>query len=160
MSRILVVYFSRTGTTGRVAEQVAQALHGEACAITEASSRLGPLGYVRSLWEASTGRDATIQPLRCDPSEADLLVIGTPIWGWHLSSPVRSFVRRHRAAMRHCAFFCTQGGSGSEAAFAELRQLAGQAPLATLALSDAEVADGSGRAKFDAFVATLREASE
>ena len=83
------------------------------------------------------------------------MLIGTPIWGWHLSSPARAFARRYRAQIRRCAFFCTMGGSGSDAAFAELRQLTGQEPLATLALTDAEIDDGRATQRIADFVATL-----
>jgi menaquinone-dependent protoporphyrinogen IX oxidase len=159
MSRkVLVVYFSRTGYTKRIAEQLATALNATLCPITEPKSRLGLLGYSRCLWEASMGRDAPIDPLACDPGQADLVLIGTPIWGWHLSSPARAFARRYRAQIRRCAFFCTMGGSGSDAAFAELRQLTGQGPLATLSLADAQIDDGRATPQIAAFVTTLNEA--
>jgi Flavodoxin len=155
---VLVIYFSRTGNTRRVAEQLALELGGQACAITEATSRQGFIGYSRCLWDSLLRRDAAINPLACKPAQAELVVIGTPIWAWHLASPVRSFVRRHRVDIKRCAFFCTMGGSGSEAAFDELCTLTSQLPLATLALTDLEVTTGTGQAKVNAFVASLQGA--
>jgi hypothetical protein len=155
---VQVIYFSLTGNTRRVAEQLALALGGQACAITEATSRQGFFGYSRCLWDSLLRRDAAINPLACKPALADLVAIGTPIWAWHLASPVRSFVRRHRAEIKRCAFFCTMGGSGSEAAFDELSTLTGQLPLATLALTDLEVTSGTGQSKVNAFVASLQSA--
>lgn len=157
--KTLVVWFSRTGLTRGVAERITAALGAQACAITERRSRLGPLGYLRSAWEASRGRDAAIEALAADPRTADLVVIGTPVWAWHLSSPVRAFARRHRGDFRRVAFFCTMGASGSEAAFAELRELTGREPVATLALADREIDTPAGRARLDAFVAALKAAA-
>ena len=53
--KVIVVYFSRTGYTKRVAEPLATALDATLCPITEPKSRLGLLGYSRCLWEASMG---------------------------------------------------------------------------------------------------------
>jgi flavodoxin len=154
--KTLVVYFSRTGHTRRVAEQLAVALGATLCPITEARSREGVFGYLRSLTEAAFGLDGPIGKSTHDPAQFDLVVIGTPIWGWHLSSPVRAFVRRHHAAIRPCAFFCTMGGSGSNAAFAELSKLVGLAPLATLAVTDNDIDRGRAAPKVERFVAALR----
>jgi flavodoxin len=157
--RILVVYFSRTGYTRRAAEGVARAAGGELCAIAEKRSRRGLWGYARCLWQASFGRSPTVEPLGCDPTSADCVVIGTPIWGWRLASPVRSFAQRYRGQLGHFAFFCTEGGSGSEAAFAELQRILGRPPVATLALTDAEI-DGAGAAsRIEPFVRAVTAAA-
>jgi menaquinone-dependent protoporphyrinogen IX oxidase len=158
MGAALVVYCTRTGYTRRVAELLASALEGRTCELTERRSRRGVVGYSRCLWEASMGRDAPIDNLACEPADAELVIIGTPIWGWHLASPARTFARRFRADIRHCAFFCTMGGAGSDAAFAELQRLTGQAPLATLALTDAEIDDGRAVQRIQAFAAQLKDA--
>jgi Flavodoxin len=153
--KVLVVYFSRTGYTRRTAEMLAKATGGELCAITESTSRQGLWGYWCSAWQALMRREASVNKLSCDPAAADLVLIGTPIWGWHLSSPVRTFARLHASRIRRFAFFCTMGGSGSETVFAELRQIFGRPPLATLALTDAEVESGSAWPKAEAFARGL-----
>jgi flavodoxin len=144
--KTLVVYYSRTGHTQQVAEQLAAALGATLCPITEPGSRLGPLGYARSLIEGAFGRDAPIRAAQHDPAGYDLVLLGTPIWGWHLSSPVRAFARRHAKQIRRAAFFCTMGGSGAEQAFAELEQLIGHPPVATLAITEAELGTAAARA--------------
>jgi len=158
---VLVVYYSRSGTTRRLADHLAQALDANAVAITETRSRAGLWGYQRSLFEAVAGRDATIRPLRERLRDYDLVVIGTPIWGWHLSSPVRAFARQNAKAIRRAAFFCTMGGAGDGAAFAELERLLGRKPRATLAVTAAEMANLNGastQARIGAFVTRLRQA--
>lgn len=159
MMKILVVYFSRTGHTRRLAERLARELDATPMAIAETGSRLGFLGYWRSLFEAVAGRGAEIEKARRDPAEFDLVVVGTPIWGWNLSSPVRAFMRSHARSMPRAAFFCTMGGSGDRVAFEELQRLLGRAPEATLALTQAEVAHlgrADVKAKIARFVAPLR----
>jgi menaquinone-dependent protoporphyrinogen IX oxidase len=156
--KALVVYFSRTGHTKRVAERIARQLGGSTLALAERGSRLGLCGYLRSLVEGVAGLEATLESLRKLPRDYELVVIGTPIWGWHLSSPVRAFTRQQADALRRVAFFCTMGGSGDRAAFAELERLVGHRPEAVLALTEAEVAQMNQpdtRAKIDRFVDRL-----
>ncbi|NML18204.1 flavodoxin family protein [Azohydromonas caseinilytica] len=156
MSRILVAYYTRTGCTGRVATRLAEALDAQLLQIEETRSRLGPLGYMRCCYEAVRRRVPSIEPVGIDPGRFELLVIGTPIWCWHLSSPVRAFARREGRAARRVAFFCTMGGAGYTGAFDELRTLLGQEPVATLALTDAEIDNAAGTARIERFVQALR----
>ena len=90
-----------------------------------------------------------------EPSHYALAVIGTPVWFWSLSSPVRAWVRRHTLSGPELAFFCTMGGSGAERAFAQLEQACGQPPLATLALTEAQL-DKDITLALTRFVAELR----
>lgn len=154
--KVLIAYYSRTGYTRRVAEQLAARLQATLSPITEARSRLGFLGYQRCIVESVLDRDAAINPATEDPAQYDLVVLGTPVWAWHLSSPVRAFARRHAASVNRCAFFCTMGGAGADKALAALERCLGQAPRATLALTDREIDDGSAGSKIDAFVAALQ----
>ena len=161
--RVLVVYYSRTGRTRQLAERLARELHGTTLAITEPRTRFGLLGYPRSLIEAVTGRDAAIDAPRRSPLEYDLVLFGTPVWGWHLSSPMRALARRWSRRAARVAFFATMGGSGSRAAFDELRRLLGRPPLAELALTERECADltaPESRLKVERFVQRLQQAFE
>lgn len=157
--KTMVVYFSRTGRTRTLAQRLAAEFGTKAEPIREERSRQGFLGYQRSLLEAVMGRDADIDPRRPAPTGRDLVLLGTPIWGWHPSSPVRAFMRLHAKHMHRVAFFCTMGGSGDYIAFSELEGILGRRPEATLALTEREmkaIDSDSVRAKIDEFVKSLR----
>jgi flavodoxin len=156
MNRILVTYFSRTGYTRRVAEQLARALDATLCRIKEPRSRMGLLGYSRCLLEASFDIDPQIKPIAHEPARFDLVVIGTPVWGWQLASPPRAFARTYGSQIRRVAFFCTMGSSGAQKAFAQLQQALGMQPVATLALTDREIDANTTGPKLNAFVDALQ----
>lgn len=161
--KTLVVYYSLTGHTRRVAERLARLLDGSALAITEPVPRHGMTGYGRSLYEAVSGRDARIEPPLRDPAAYDLVLIGTPVWAWHLSSPVRALARRWATRLPQVAFFATMGGSGSDRAFEELRRLVGRKPLAELALTERECMDLATPAvngRLESFARLLRSSAE
>jgi len=87
-SKALVVYYSRTGTTRRLAEVLAKALQADIEPVIDTKKRSGTLGYLRSVVEALQKRGAPIEPMRTDPRSYDLVVIGTPVWAWSVSLAV------------------------------------------------------------------------
>lgn len=160
-SRILVVYYSRTGHTKQLAQRIADAVGADIEAIADRTNRAGVLGYLRSTYEAVRERQADIAPPSHDPAAYPLVIIGTPIWAMSASSPVRSYLRRHRGALRSVAFFCSCGGSGGERAFAQMaRDLGGAQPVTTLIVREADLEAARGIAAIDRFVADVQTAEE
>ena len=119
-ARILVVYYSRTGTTRKVAKSLAAALHCDSEEVVETSSRSGMFGYLRSVIDARRQVPSRIVAGASDPSLYDLIVIGTPVWAWSLSSPVRAYLLANKPRLPAVAFFCTLGGAGSDQAFGQM----------------------------------------
>lgn len=135
----LVVYFSRTGNTKKVAEKIAKELGSDIEEIKEGRDRKGFLGYMRSGKEASMkSRPKIDEPVK-KVKEYDVVIIGTPVWSWSVSSPVRSYIHKVRDDFKGVAFFCTMGGSGGKNAFKAMEDAASMVPKATLELMQKEV---------------------
>lgn len=139
MNKTLVVYYSRTGYTRKIAEAIASACDADIEGLEDVKSRSGIFGYLRSAREALTKSLADIKPLNKEPAPYDLLILGTPVWAGHVSSPIRSYIEQHKNLFKQVAFFCTQGGSGAEKVLQNLVELCGKEPVATLALKDADI---------------------
>lgn len=155
MSRTLVVFHSRSGHTRRVAKALAERLDADLDEIVVRQARHGPLGYARCALEALGACAATVRATEHDPAGYDWVLVGTPIWFWSLSSPVRAWVQGHHCGDAKLAFFCTMGGSGAEHAFEQLESACGRAPRATLALTESQLHGGLDAA-LDGFVAELQ----
>jgi flavodoxin len=151
----LIAFHSRTGYTRRVAETLAGDCNAVVDEILPVRDRNGFVGYLCCALEARGGRAPAIMPARRDPREHELVIIGTPIWAWSLSSPVRSYLREHGRNLRRVAFFCTMGGAGAENAFSEMCDLCGRTPVATLALTDRQIDARSHDPALAAFVKAL-----
>ena len=99
--RVLVAYFSATGTTARVAGKVAQATGGELYAITPAESYTSALnadGY-------------------------DVIFLGYPVW-WNLAPRiVNTFVESHDLNGKTVIPFATSGSSGIANSAAALKEI-------------------------------------
>lgn len=154
--KILVIFYSRSGTTRRVATALAAKLGGSVEEIVEARGRDGFLGYWRSIIEARRKSSPEILPAKNDPSSFGLVVIGTPVWAWSVSSPVRAYLTANKGRLPAVAFFCTLGGKGSETAFGQMQEIVGKPPRATCAITARDVASGGEGALIAKFAGELQ----
>ncbi len=152
----LVVYFSRTGHTKKIGDEIAKALPGDVEEIVDTENRAGPIGWLKSGREASGKKLAKIQPVKKDPANYDIVVIGTPIWASNMSSPVRTYLTENKAKFKNVAFFCTEGSKGAETAFAEMGEIAGKKPKATLTIAMADLKSGSDADKVKKFAGEIK----
>ena len=137
--KILVVYYSRTGTTKKIATAIASHVDCDLEEIGDVADRSGLVGYMKSGKEASLKQLPDIKAQKKDPADYDLVVIGTPIWAWDVASPVRTYLTRNAGKIKKAAFFCTMGGSGDKGAFKTMEGFCGTKPKATLVLRTKEV---------------------
>ncbi len=142
MKKALIAFYSRTGRTRQVAHAISRRCDAHLEDIQLAHEPNGWRGYLYSALSAIRQRTPALGPLEHAVGDYDLVIVGTPIWAFHVCSPVRSYLVRVHDSLRdiaNVAFFCTMGGAGAERVFGELRTLTGHTPIATLALNEREV---------------------
>ena len=128
MSEMIVVYYSRTGKTRMVAEQLSKLLAADIEEITEKKDRSGVLGFI------GAGKD-TLLKRGCelahapDPEKYRLVLIGMPIWALQPAAPVRSYLQMVDLSGKTVCAFCTSDGSKGKRTFKALNRLL-PAPLA------------------------------
>lgn len=152
MNRILVVYYSRSGTTGKVAGTIASALGADLEEIVDTAERNGVMGYVRSATEGMLGMPSEIRRPARNPAAYDLVLVGTPVWTWSVSSPVREYLTWMGGSAKRVGFFATEGGAGGSRAFRQMEELCGKPPLQTLELTGQDVSGCDAAARIEAFV--------
>jgi flavodoxin len=158
MARILVVDYSRTGNTHLVAEALARELGADLERIRDTRSRRGLWGYIRSAREALTERPTEIRRLKCDPADYELVILGSPVWTGHVSSPMRRYLTDNAGKFDRIAVFVSEGGRGGPKVLAEMAALAGRRPLAKLELRANEIEDDLVH-KIAGFVDRVRKAA-
>ncbi len=155
--KILVVYYSRTGNTRKIAQEIATKLGCDIEELIDTKNRKGFLGYLKSGYDAIRKRPTILQPLKTNAEEYDLVIIGTPIWGWNVSTPVRTYIIQNRGKFNKIAFFCTMGGSGDAKAFETMSTLTGLVPVSTMAITEKELKGGRYSTKLEKFISELRK---
>ncbi len=153
--KTLVAYYSMTGHTRRIANEVRDVTGAELEEIQEPTPRQGLTGVLRALFDGVVRRTPPILVAGHDPADYDLLVIGGPVWAGRMAAPVRTYAKRYGANARHVAFFCTEGGRGAETAFADLEELCQHPPEATLVVNAAHLPAVEHHVALSRFVSTL-----
>jgi flavodoxin len=150
--KAVVVFYSRTGTTRKVAEIIGGMLKCHIEEIVDTKNRAGAWGYLVAGKDSAMKNLTVIQGVKRNPALYDVVIIGTPVWAWHMSPPVRTYIAQQKEKFKNLAFFCTMGGSGSKGTFGEMEALCGKKPLAVLALTAKEVAVGGFGERIKRFI--------
>jgi len=130
--KILVVYYSRTGNTKRVAEDIAASLKADIEEIVDIRDRSGFMGYMKAGRDAMKARLTEIGQMQKDPADYDVVIIGTPIWAWSMTPAVRTYMVKYKSAIKQAAFFTTAGGSKPDKIVKAMEELLGMKPLGTV----------------------------
>jgi len=150
--KTLVVYYSRTGTTKKVALAVADELGSDLEELIDKKKRRGPLGFAVAARDAALKKTTKIEEPRNAPASYDLVVVGTPVWAGTMSCAARAYLGRTKDALPDVAFFLTTAHSGIDRTFQHMKELAGKVPIATLSLRAKEVRRDQHRDKVKSFV--------
>jgi len=129
----LVVYYSRTGTTRKVAEKLASLLKCVSEEIRDTKNRKGTLGWLRAGKDATSKKLTKLETVNNDPASYDIVIIGTPKWNRRLSTPIRTYLTQYKDHFKKVAFFCTYQYTDDDP-FDEMESICGKAPVATLRL--------------------------
>lgn len=152
----LILYFSRSGNTRKVAEQLASELNSEIEAIRCSRYSGSWIGYARAGYDSLRKVRPAIEPIKSDLTQFDRLILGTPIWTSYPSTPVRAFLDRYRELPERVALFMTQGGQSAPAVAARLVTDAISRDLeASLSIMGSDAGSTAANAKVSAFIQSL-----
>jgi hypothetical protein len=141
MSKVLVVVYSYTSTSRRVARLLSQQQGWQLGEITEVRPRSGVLGALRCLLDSLLRRCPEIRYDGPLPRQFDAVVLVSPIWAQRLAGPMRSFVARRRDHLPDVAVVSVMGDRGAPKAVAEIGRIIGRAPFLSTAFTTREVDD-------------------
>lgn len=157
LGNVLVVFYSRTGTTRTVAEAIRDALGCEIDEVKDTKGRSGVIGWLRAGKDAGSRSLTKISGVDMDPSEFDVVVIGSPTWNGTVSTPIRTYITERKDSLREIALFST-GDAEEPVAIRDMEELAGKSPVATLHLvRKRDVEDGSYLERVGEFASKIRE---
>ena len=156
--KTLIVFYSRSGITRKVAEQLRDNLDCDIEELIDKKDRSGSLGYMRSVINSLRKSPANLEKIENDPSNYELIIIGTPVWTMKMSTPIRTYINQNHPKFNNVAFFATASGDNFEGTFNEMRELIGT-PLAEIGFQTKEVNDGTYKANVAGFAGKIRDMS-
>jgi len=152
----LVAYYSRTGHTKKIGDIIADTLKCDREEIVDTKDRSGFFGYMSAGKDATLKDVTTIGPTKYDASTYGIVIIGTPIHSFGLSSPVRTYLRENKNKFNKVAFYCTCGGMGMDRAFRDMEKESGKKPLATMIIREKELKKGDYTEKIGQFINSIK----
>lgn len=167
--KILYVYFTRTGNNGVLAQVICKSLGCKSERI-EAGSNLSSMFVMLRLGiESILGIMPKINEPKENPSEFDLLIIGTPAWAGNLPSPAQAYLRMKKKDVKRYAVASLSGKGDNPKMLGQIRRVMGKEPVAVLEISmpktekpsmDAVIDDSylqkEWAGKIDEFIAIIR----
>ena len=156
MSRILVVFYSFTGTGRRLARLLAAQQQWPIGEVQELRPRSGKEGNWRCVLDSLLRRRPAIRYEGPALRNFDVVVLIAPIWARQLAGPMRSFVAELRTALPEVAVLSVMGSDGAPAAAAEIGRWTKETPLLAGAFTSREVNDGSCAGRLQAFGDAIR----
>ena len=123
--KILVVYFSHTGTTREIANQIHTIAGGDIFEIQAVESY--PVDYEEAKKRAKQEQESGYKPALKGRVENirsyDVVFIGYPIWWGTIPAPIRSFLSEYDLSGKSVVPFCTHRGSGLGRSVADISKL-------------------------------------
>ena len=157
--RRLVLYYSNTGNTQKVAKALADALGAELAEV-RCPAYLQWFGPIAMAWQIFSRRLPTVESLVLPHSHYDLVVVGGPVWAAHAAPPIMSVLKRRSFDASALALFVTCNGSASnsppEPAIADMKDAAAQTPvLGTAIFREADIRSPRFADRITAFASQL-----
>lgn len=112
--KVLVLYYSQTGTTQAVAEELQKQLGADIERIEAATPYDGDFQATveRGGEELRNGEGPELKPIQANLEDYDVIFIGYPIWFGTYAMPIATLVKEHDFEGKTVVPFCTFGSGG------------------------------------------------
>lgn len=134
--KALVLYYSQTGTTKVVAEELQAQTGADICAFDVEEAYTGNFDETiqRCLKEKEDGFIPTLKTLDCDLTKYDVIYLGYPIWFGTYAPPVKALLKTADLSGKTIIPFASFGSGGLDSSSADLKA----------ELTDSEIRNGYG----------------
>lgn len=114
--KVLIVYYSWSGNTRRVAETIREVVGGDLVELVPEDAY--PKSYKETVEQAKREIKAGFKPPLKTKIERiedyDLVFVGSPNWWGTIAPPVATFLSQHDFSGKIVVPFCTHGGGGKQ----------------------------------------------
>lgn len=112
--KTLVVYYSRSSVTKKIAEVIAKEINADIEEIIDNKKRSGVIGFIKSGYEAAYDKLTKIEEIKSNLEDYDLVILGTPVWAGKPSTPATTFIKKYHTHIKNLAVFITHGSPSNE----------------------------------------------
>ena len=112
MNKKLIVYYSYTKNTRKIAEKIQKATDADICEIETVKPYLGDYNTVvdQGKHEVDSGYKPEIESIAVNLEDYDTIILGTPVWWYTYAPAVSTFLSQYDLAGKTVIPFVTNGG--------------------------------------------------
>ncbi|OGS19814.1 MAG: hypothetical protein A3J83_01250 [Elusimicrobia bacterium RIFOXYA2_FULL_40_6] len=137
--KILIVFYSRSGNTERLAKDVAATIGADTEKLIDKTKRSGVFGFILGGRDAMRNKETELEPIKTDASKYDLVILGTPVWGGRMTPAIRTYINKNRDKFKAIACIVTAGGNSAMAIVPSIEELSGKKVVASVGLGSSEL---------------------
>lgn len=154
MATTLIVYYSRTGNTKKIATALVSMMHADDLEVFDKKTRTGIFGWLTAGRDATFKKVGVIDAPKLDFSPYELVVICTPVWAFTMATPIRTWLIYNSKELltKKVAFVATMGGSGDKRAFFHMTQIIKKSPVCTATFLEKEIHQNAYEQKLSEFL--------
>lgn len=112
MKKVLIVYYSYTENTKKVAEKIQKEIGGQIAEIKTVTAYSGDYDAVveQGHQEVKKGYMPAIFPLDVNLADYDTIILGTPVWWYTFAPAIKTFLENNDFSGKTIYPFATNGG--------------------------------------------------
>ena len=107
----LVVYYTMQGNTKKVAEIIADKLGTDIIEISPKKKYTVANALILARRDIENKNSPEIEPLELDIGVYEEIIIGTPVWWYTFTPPIRTFIKENDLSGKKIRLFCTHRGA-------------------------------------------------
>ena len=146
MSKIFIVYYSLTGNTQFIAETLRDSIEADVLELKPIKELKAGSG-TRFMWggyQSTMKKTPKLMDFDINPLEYDLIILGTPVWAWNISPPMRSFLSKFDLTGKNVALWMCHAGDGVKAMIRFKETLSGANIVENISFQDPLKKDSDG----------------
>lgn len=124
-----------------MARKIAEAFNAEIDEVIDRKNRKGILGFLIAGYDATRGKTTEIEFTK-DPSDYDLVIIGSPTWNSRVTPAIRTYLLKNREKIKNAVFFTTCSGS-SKKCLEQMEELYGKKALLKKIIVNKKLEEGT-----------------
>ncbi len=124
--KVLIVFYSLSGNTKLMAEEIAKCTGGDLLQLEPKNSKIKPKGFMKFVWggrQVKMGSKPDLMPYEIDFDKYDTVIFGTPIWASRYVPVLHTFLSEQVIKDKKIAFFCCHAGGGNGKSFDGMKEL-------------------------------------
>lgn len=141
--KTLIVYYSRTGNTEKLANEIQKQTGGVIEKIEDNINRRGIIGYLKSGFQASKKYAVSINEASNNPKDFEQVIVVSSIWAGTINSPIRAYLQKYSKEINCYQLILVRMGSQIESVVAEVTDIVGKPPIKALGIIDKQIKENT-----------------